>query len=242
MSALKPKDRVRHIRLNKEGTCLSYNVIKKQWKVKWDNGKSTFCKVKSLQRLDQNKPKTHARKKVVKMSATKETARDQNKPKRHVQKKLNKMAATKETAPKLPTAANSKTPDTIKVKITAADDAAQTTAALNTDDGINSAKNKSNSKNPTGEPTARIVTQNATIKASVNEAVKEATTCAAPKLAPNEEAALFVKGAFVRGAGRFHDQRGFFQEMFNTGRDDFFDVKVNTAVSQRHCTARISIA
>ena len=71
------------------------------------------------------------------------------------------------------------------------------------------------------------------MKASVGKSVKEATTCAPPKLNSKEEAALVVKGAFCHDADRFHDQRGFFQEMFNTGRDDFINIKVNSDVMWR---------
>ena len=56
---------------------------------------------------------------------------------------------------------------------------------------------------------------------------KVADDAAVPKMAANKLAPLFVADAFFRRAERFHDQRGFFQEIFNTGRDDFIEIKVN---------------
>ena len=203
MSALKPQDRVRHIRLSKTGTCVFYNVLKKQWKVKWDNGKSTFCKVQSLERLELTDPKKYAGKKLRKMSAR-----------------------SKEAAPKLPTAANTKASGKLNTKIAEGDDTAQTKTALDVAEGLNTAKSKANSNQMTDELAARTAAENATDKVPTNNSVEKGTPDAVSKLAPNENAALFVKGAYFRGAGRFHDQRGFFQEMFNTGRDDFMNVKV----------------
>ena len=82
MSELKPKDRVKHIRLDKAGTCVVYHALKKKWKVQWDNGKSTFCAVKSLKILDPTNPKSYRRN--------------------------NTGAASRAAAPKLPVAANTK--------------------------------------------------------------------------------------------------------------------------------------
>ena len=61
----------------------------------------------------------------------------------------------------------------------------------------------------------------------VKKVADDAAVKNAPKMAANKLAPLFVADAFFRRAERFHDQRGFFQEIFNTGRDDFIEIKVN---------------